>query len=88
MDATVHNRSSLAIAAHEVAPVEDVQDAWPAVGVKWNRFSRRNPCIQHADVFILKEQSMVLRRGYECVKFVRPDFLVRHEQSPWILDQV
>ena len=36
---------------------KDVLCARPSVSMEWNGVSRRNPCVQHPDMFVFKEEN-------------------------------
>ncbi len=79
-DSSVEDHRSLAIAAHKVAPRENVGGAWPSVSVQRDRLTRKDPRVEHSYRLILKQEMMMQWRCNQSVELVRPILFVRHER--------
>jgi hypothetical protein len=69
--AAVHNHFSLAVAAQEIAPAQDVKSRRPAMRVEWDGLARRDGGVEHADPVVLEQKNVMLWRGDQSIKLLR-----------------
>src|SRR5579863_8393390 len=68
--AAIEDDDAISIAAHKVAPADDIQGAWPTVCMQRSYVARCNACIEDAHGVILEEQLVMLRCRGERVQGV------------------
>jgi len=74
--ATVHHHISLAIAAQEIAPAQDVKQSRPAMRMEWNGLARRDGCVEHTNPVVFKQDNMMLWRSDQSIKLLSVFLLV------------
>jgi hypothetical protein len=73
----VHDHLVLRIAADTGAPTEHIEDTRPAMRVNRSPAAGQNPGLKHAHDVTFEQQRVVVGRGDECVKRLRPDVIVQ-----------
>jgi hypothetical protein len=68
--AAVHNHISLAVAAHEIAPAQDVERGRPAMRVEWNGLARCDSGVEHANSFVFEQENVMPWRSDQSIKLL------------------
>jgi len=75
--ACIQQDLAFAVAANEMAKADGVVDGGPAMRVDWNGVADGNAGVEYAHSIIFENETMMLRRGDNCVKLggIRPGSL-------------